>query len=103
MRAVVARSATVWGLAGWALTASWQLDVWGRVRPARDSATLQLAATQSDLDAARLSVAAAVTRAWLTAIEARLRERLARATVGTYDNRRARLRRGPSILERRCR
>lgn len=73
------------GLAGWALTASWEIDLWGRVRASRESATQQLVATQADRDAARLSIAAAVARAWFTATEARLREALARDTVLAYE------------------
>ena len=73
------------GLSGWALTASWEVDLWGRVRASRESATQQLAATEADLDAARLSIAAAVARGWFTAIEARLREQLARDTVIAYQ------------------
>ncbi|RZU02770.1 efflux transporter outer membrane subunit [Rivibacter subsaxonicus] len=73
------------GLTGWALTASWELDLWGRVRASRESASQQFAATEIDLEAARLSIAAAVARGWFTATEARMREQLARETVAAHE------------------
>jgi len=69
------------GLSGWAISASWELDLWGRVRAQRDAATQQVAAAEADRIWARQSIAAAVARAWFGAIEARLIEELLQRTL----------------------
>lgn len=48
------------------LTASWQLDLWGRLRYARNAAAQDLASAQADLEFARQSLAAATAKAWFT-------------------------------------
>jgi len=73
------------GLSGWAITASWELDVWGRVRAQRNVATEQVAASEADRIGARQSIAAAVARAWFSAIEARLVEELLQRTLSTGE------------------
>lgn len=51
--------------------ASWELDLWGRIRSASASAEATEQATRLDLAAARQSLAASVTDAWLLALQAR--------------------------------
>jgi NodT family efflux transporter outer membrane factor (OMF) lipoprotein len=65
------------GLQGVVLTASWELDVWGRVRYGTRGARDQHAATEADYISARQSIAALVAKAWFTAIEASAQRALA--------------------------
>ena len=69
------------GLQGALLSASWELDVWGRVRYDQQAAVQQHAATQADLQYARESLAAAVARSWFLASEARQQRALAASAV----------------------
>lgn len=69
------------GLNGWLISASWELDVWGRVRYAERSADNQYASAQADLAAARQSIAALVAKSWFLATEAALQRRLARQMI----------------------
>ena len=54
------------------LFASWELDVWGRVRAGREAAQLQLLSAELADQYERQSLAAMVARAWFLASEARL-------------------------------
>ena len=65
------------GLQGVVLSASWELDVWGRVRYGVRGARDQYAATEADYVSARQSIAALVAKAWFTAIEASAQRELA--------------------------
>ena len=49
--------------------ASWELDLWGRVRYARNAAAEDNVSAQADYEFARQSIAASVARAWFTAIQ----------------------------------
>jgi multidrug efflux system outer membrane protein len=60
------------GLQGVGLFASWELDVWGRVRAEKAATEMQYHAARLDAEYARQSVAALVAKGWLLAIEARL-------------------------------
>jgi NodT family efflux transporter outer membrane factor (OMF) lipoprotein len=60
------------GVNGGGLFASWELDLWGRVRSARAAGEAQYAAATADADYARQSLAATVAKSWMLAIEARL-------------------------------
>jgi len=51
------------------LSASYELDLWGRVRATRNAAVLDARASGEDLDAAAISVTAEVARAWYQLIE----------------------------------
>jgi len=53
------------------LSASYEVDLWGRVRSTRDAARLDAEATRQDLHAAAITLAADVTRTWLRRIEQR--------------------------------
>jgi multidrug efflux system outer membrane protein len=59
------------------LSASWEFDVWGRVRYGRRAAEEQYAAADADYAYARQSLAALVVRGWLVASEASLQAGLA--------------------------
>ena len=73
------------GLTGAALTVSWELDLWGRVRYGRAAARADAASIQSDFEFARQSIAARVARSWFLAIEAAMQAELARRTVLDAD------------------
>jgi NodT family efflux transporter outer membrane factor (OMF) lipoprotein len=60
------------GLSGVGLFASWELDLWGRVRSAARSSELQYDSAQLDAEYARQSIAALTAKGWILAIEARL-------------------------------
>jgi NodT family efflux transporter outer membrane factor (OMF) lipoprotein len=51
------------------LSASWELDLWGRVRYGRNAAQQDLASAQADLEFARQSLAASTAKAWFTATQ----------------------------------
>jgi len=67
------------------LDASWELDLWGRVRTAKSAALADLEATQADLAGLRLSIAATAARSWFALVESRLQVELAEETVRTYQ------------------
>ena len=69
------------GLKGAVLTASWELDLWGRVRSARAAAAADAASAAADYEYARQSIAALVAKSWFLATEAALQAETARATV----------------------
>jgi NodT family efflux transporter outer membrane factor (OMF) lipoprotein len=70
------------GLQGGAITLSWELDLWGRVRYGRAAAAADALSAQADFKYARQSIAALVARSWFLATEADLQAELARQTVG---------------------
>lgn len=51
------------------LTASYEVDVWGRVRATRDAARLSADATEQDLRSAALSLSAQVANVWYRLVE----------------------------------
>ncbi len=57
------------GLLGIMLGASWEIDLWGRLRYARNAAQMDYAAASNDLFYARQSLAASVARSWFVATE----------------------------------
>ena len=65
-------------LTGAFLSASWELDFWGRVRYGQRAATGQHDSTQSDYAFARLSLAALVAKSWFVAAESSLQRQLAK-------------------------
>jgi NodT family efflux transporter outer membrane factor (OMF) lipoprotein len=56
-------------LQGALLAASWELDLWGRLRYARNAAREDLASANADLEFARQSLAASTAKAWFTATQ----------------------------------
>lgn len=66
---------------------SWEADLWGRLRATSRAAALDAEAEQARLQAARLSLAAAVADAWVRAVEAARQVQLAERTVRNFrDN-----------------
>lgn len=60
------------GMQGLMLAASWELDLWGRLRYGRSAAEFSYASAQADFEFARQSLAAQVARSWFIATEAGL-------------------------------
>jgi len=58
------------------VSASYELDLWGRVRATRAAAATDVAATRQDLSAMAMTVAARVGDTWLSLIERREQKRL---------------------------
>jgi len=69
------------GIQGGVLSATWELDLWGRVRYGRAASAAQAAATEADFEYARQSIAALVAKSWFLAIEAGLQVQAARETI----------------------
>ncbi len=69
------------GLNGIAVSATWELDLWGRVRSGRAATAATAASVQADFEYARESIAALVAKSWFLAIEAGLQVEAARDTV----------------------
>ncbi len=57
--------------------ASWEIDLWGKVRSGREGARMQLLTAELSNQYARQSLAAMVARAWFLATEARLQKGVA--------------------------
>jgi NodT family efflux transporter outer membrane factor (OMF) lipoprotein len=92
------------GIGGVVVPASWEIDLWGRVRYGRRAAEDKYASAQADVAAAAQSVAALVAKSWFLAIEARQQRDLALEMVANSRESlhvaEARLRIGPgSALE----
>jgi outer membrane protein, multidrug efflux system len=73
------------GLEGVGLFASWELDLWGRVRAVTRSTEMQYESAQLDAEFARQSIAALTAKAWVLAVEARLARDQAKAMLGASD------------------
>ena len=69
------------GIQGSVLTATWEIDLWGRVRYGRAASAAQAASAQADFEYARQSIAALVAKSWFLATEAGLQVEAARETV----------------------
>jgi multidrug efflux system outer membrane protein len=65
-------------LQGVVAAATWELDLWGRVRYGRNAAAEDNVSAQADFEFARQSIAAAVARAWFTAIQLSEQAKLAK-------------------------
>lgn len=68
------------------LNLSWELDLWGRLRDQSSAALARVEASRAELYAARLSLAAQTTKAWLNLIEAQQQLALAERTARAYRN-----------------
>ena len=73
------------GLQGGVLTASWELDLWARVRAGRAAAVASAVGAQADYEYARQSIAALVAKSWFLLTEAGLQLQAARETVRASD------------------
>jgi NodT family efflux transporter outer membrane factor (OMF) lipoprotein len=68
------------------LFASWELDLWGRVRAQRATAKAQYESTVLDAQYARESLAALVAKSWFLAREATLQRRIASEMVASSED-----------------
>ncbi|MDH5528096.1 MAG: TolC family protein [Nitrospirota bacterium] len=66
-------------------TVKWEVDLWGRLRAGARAAVAQRGAAAADWNAARLSLAAAVTRGWFQLAEAQAQLELAERTVASFE------------------
>ena len=73
------------GTSGVLLRATWELDVWGRLRYGRRAAEEAYVSTEADLAAARQSLAAMLAKAWFVAIESRLQRDIALKMVADAE------------------
>jgi outer membrane protein, multidrug efflux system len=72
-------------LQGLMLGASWELDLWGRVRYSRNAAREDYASVQSDYEFARQSMAATVSKGWFLASATRLQQSAAEEMVRSAE------------------
>ncbi len=73
------------GLTGAILRATWEVDLWGRVRYGRSAAREDARSAAADFEYARQSMAAAVAKSWFLATEAGLQAEVARASIQEGD------------------
>jgi outer membrane protein, multidrug efflux system len=69
------------GIRGIGLFASWELDLWGRVRAVTRATEMQFESAQLDAEFARQSIAALIAKGWILAVEARLSKAQAEAQL----------------------
>jgi multidrug efflux system outer membrane protein len=69
------------GLEGVGLFASWELDLWGRVRAEARASELHYESAKLDAEYARQSLAALVVKGWVLAVESRLQKAQAEAAL----------------------
>ena len=69
------------GIQGVGLFASWELDLWGRVRAVTRATEMQYESAQLDAEFARQSIAALTAKAWILAVEASLSKAQAEAML----------------------
>lgn len=73
------------GLQGGLLSATWELDLWARVRAGRSASANTAAAAELDQAYARESIAALVAKTWIMATELGLQMDAARETIRSSD------------------
>jgi outer membrane protein, multidrug efflux system len=69
---------------GVSLDTTWEADLWGRLRAGAAASLAEAQATQADVAAARLSIAAQTARTYFALIEAREQVALAESTLESY-------------------
>ena len=74
------------GLQGIGLFASWEIDLWGRVRSVRGGATARYEATVLDAQFARESIAALVSKSWFLAREASQQRAIAAQMIASAES-----------------
>ena len=72
-------------LSGAVISASWEIDVWGRLRYGQRSAESQYASAEADYRAARQSIVATLARGWFLAIEAQQQKVLLAEMVASAE------------------
>lgn len=70
---------------GFGVNASWEADLWGRIRDGVEGSELDAAASQADFAGARLAVSGRVAQTWFDLIEARLLSELSVRDVETQE------------------
>lgn len=70
---------------GAALVASYELDVWGRVRALRDAAAIEAAATESEVRTAALTLSAEIALTWYSLVEQRAQAAVLREQIATSE------------------
>ena len=70
---------------GLRLSASWEVDIWGRIRAAKSAALAEVQASESDYNAAQLSVAAQTARVWFAMVEAKEQRDLALRALKIFE------------------
>lgn len=70
---------------GLSANASWEVDLWGRLKAGIEAAEQDVIATELDLAAVRLAVAAQTAISWINLNEALIQERVAEDTVAARD------------------
>lgn len=70
---------------GLTVSASWEADIWGRLRDLNLADDASLAATRATFRGARLSLAASTARAWVNLIAAEQQLELARVTLDSFE------------------
>ncbi len=78
--------------AGASLDASWEPDLWGRIKANKLAAKATLEAREADAVAARLSLSGQVAKAWFAAVEAQRQVELSQASLANYRTSAARVR-----------
>lgn len=73
-------------LQGVLLGASWELDLWGRLRYGRNAYQESYASARADFEFARQSLAATTAKAWFTATETWLQSRIAEESVTAAED-----------------
>jgi len=73
-------------LQGIALGASWEPDLWGRMRYGRNAAQEQEISVKADFEFARQSIAAAVARGWFTASETWLQLQISEGMIKSMED-----------------
>src|SRR5690242_2396743 len=73
------------GLSGVGLFASWELDLWGRVRSVTRATEMQYESVRLDAEYARQSLAALVVKGWIVAVESRLQKAQAEAALRSSE------------------
>ena len=73
------------GLTGGAISATWELDLWGRVRYERAAAARAAESVDADFKYAQQALAATVAKSWVLAVEARLQLAVATEILGTQE------------------
>jgi len=65
------------------LAASYEVDLWGRIRASRESELLTMAATREDLNTAAITLAGEISTAWVNLLSNRARQSLIRNQLKT--------------------
>jgi NodT family efflux transporter outer membrane factor (OMF) lipoprotein len=69
------------GIQGGVVSATWELDLWGRVRYGKAASAAQALSAEADFEYARQSIAALVAKSWFMATEAGMQIQAARENI----------------------